>query len=43
MKLIRFWAVSKEKTGVQLTNGTKLNVSGFGSDYNEDFLGNEGI
>ena len=43
MKLIRFGAVGEEKPGVQLANGTKLDVSGFGSDYNEEFFGNEGI
>ncbi|KJD31163.1 ureidoglycolate lyase [Tamlana nanhaiensis] len=43
MKLIRFGAVGEEKPGVQLANGTKIDVSGFGQDYNEDFFGNEGI
>jgi len=43
MKLIRFGAVGQEKPGVQLANGTKIDVSAFGSDYNEDFFGNEGI
>ncbi|TXG39023.1 fumarylacetoacetate hydrolase family protein [Seonamhaeicola maritimus] len=43
MKLIRFGAVGEEKPGVQLANGTKIDVSGFGSDYNEDFFGNNGI
>ena len=43
MKLIRFGAIGHEKPGVQLANGTKINVSGFGSDYNEEFFGNGGI
>ncbi len=43
MKLIRFGDVNKEKPGVQLANGTRLDVSAFGSDYNEDFFGNNGI
>ncbi|MDG1803515.1 fumarylacetoacetate hydrolase family protein [Flavicella sp.] len=43
MKLIRFGAVGQEKPGVQLANGKKIDVSGFGSDYNEDFFGNDGI
>jgi len=43
MKLIRFGAVGQEKPGVQLANGKKIDVSGFGSDYNEDFFGNGGI
>lgn len=43
MKLIRFGAEGEEKPGVQLTNGTKIDVSAFVSDYNEEFFGNEGI
>ncbi len=43
MKLIRFGAEGAEKPGVQLANGTKIDVSAFGSDYNEDFFGNNGI
>ncbi len=43
MKLIRFGEVNKEKPGVQLANGTKIDVSGFGSDYDEAFFGNGGI
>ena len=43
MKLIRFGAIGHEKPGVQLANGTKIDVSGFGSDYNEEFFGNGGI
>jgi 2-keto-4-pentenoate hydratase/2-oxohepta-3-ene-1,7-dioic acid hydratase in catechol pathway len=43
MKLIRFGVVGEEKSGVQLANGTKLDVSAFGSDYNEAFFGNNGI
>ena len=43
MKLIRFGAVGQEKPGVQLANGTKIDVSAFGMDYNEEFFGNEGI
>ena len=43
MKLIRFGAVGEEKPGVQLANGTRIDVSAFGSDFNEDFFGNEGI
>lgn len=43
MKLIRFGAVGQEKPGVQLENGTKIDVSAFGTDYNEDFFGNDGI
>ncbi len=43
MKLIRFGAIGHEKPGVQLADGTKIDVSGFGSDYNEEFFGNGGI
>ncbi|UKM63824.1 fumarylacetoacetate hydrolase family protein [Flavobacteriaceae bacterium GSB9] len=43
MKLIRFGAVGEEKPGVQLANGTRIDVSAFGSDYNEEFFGNNGI
>ncbi|WP_296635665.1 fumarylacetoacetate hydrolase family protein [Polaribacter sp.] len=43
MKLIRFGAVGNEKPGVQLENGTKIDVSAFGTDYNEEFFGNKGI
>lgn len=43
MKLIRFGAVGQEKPGVQLANGTKIDVSAFGTDYNEEFFGNGGI
>lgn len=43
MKLIRFGAVGQEKPGVQLANGTKIDVSAFGKDYNESFFDNEGI
>jgi 2-keto-4-pentenoate hydratase/2-oxohepta-3-ene-1,7-dioic acid hydratase in catechol pathway len=43
MKLIRFGAFGKEKPGVQLEDGTRLDVSTFGMDYNEDFFGSQGI
>jgi len=43
MKLIRFGEVGKEKPGVQLENGTRLDVSVFGRDYNEDFFGTDGL
>jgi 2-keto-4-pentenoate hydratase/2-oxohepta-3-ene-1,7-dioic acid hydratase in catechol pathway len=42
MKLIRFGTINAEKPGVQLTNGIKLDVSAFTSDYNEKFFGNNG-
>lgn len=43
MKLIRFGEAGKEKPGIQLDKGTRLDVSTFGSDYNEEFFGNGGI
>tara|TARA_B100000989_G_scaffold296552_2_gene280042 strand:- start:1061 stop:1915 length:855 start_codon:yes stop_codon:yes gene_type:complete len=43
MKLIRFGAINKEKPGVLLTNGTKIDVSAFGQDYDEAFFGSNGI
>ncbi|MFI1773456.1 fumarylacetoacetate hydrolase family protein [Thalassobellus citreus] len=43
MKLIRFGDVNNEKPGVQLANGTRLDVSAFGTDYDEAFFGNNGI
>ena len=43
MKLIRFGKVESEKPGVQLDNGQKIDVSAFGSDYDEKFFGSEGL
>jgi len=43
MKLIRFGEVGKEKPGIILANGTKIDVSDFGSDYDEFFFGDNGL
>jgi 2-keto-4-pentenoate hydratase/2-oxohepta-3-ene-1,7-dioic acid hydratase in catechol pathway len=43
MKLIRFGALGKEKPGVQLENGKRLDISGFGQDYDEHFFGGDGL
>ena len=43
MRLIRFGEVGNEKPGVQLSDGRRLDVSGFGSDYGEDFFGSKGV
>lgn len=43
MKLIRFGATGYEKPGIQLENGTRIDVSAFGSDYDEIFFGSDGI
>lgn len=37
MKLIRYGEAGKEKTGIIL-NDKKYDTSGFGEDYNEQFL-----
>jgi 2-keto-4-pentenoate hydratase/2-oxohepta-3-ene-1,7-dioic acid hydratase in catechol pathway len=43
MRLIRFGKTGQEKPGIELADGTRLDVSAFGMDYNEDFFGNGGI
>lgn len=43
MKLIRFGAINEEKPGVLLAEGTKIDVSAFGQDYDEAFFGSNGI
>jgi len=42
MKLIRFGKLNREKPGVLLEDGTRLDVSAFGSDFDESFFGTEG-
>ena len=43
MKLIRFGAVGNEKPGVELNDGKRIDVSGFGQDFDQNFFGKEGI
>lgn len=43
MKLIRFGAAGKEKPGVLLSDGARLDVSASGSDYDEAFFGGSGL
>ncbi|NIJ54854.1 fumarylacetoacetate hydrolase family protein [Dyadobacter arcticus] len=43
MKLFRFGAFEQEKPGVELPDGTKLDVSAFGEDFNEKFFATDGI
>lgn len=43
MKLIRFGEAGKEKPGVQLPNGTRIDVSTFGEDYTEQFFETNGL
>ena len=43
MKLIRHGDLGKEKPGVLLNDGDRLDVSAFGSDYDEAFFSNNGL
>ncbi len=43
MKLIRFGEAGREKAGIQLPDGTRIDVSAFGSDYNEEFFAGGGL
>lgn len=43
MKLIRFGERGKEKPGLQLNDGTRIDASGLGSDYNEAFFETGGL
>jgi 2-keto-4-pentenoate hydratase/2-oxohepta-3-ene-1,7-dioic acid hydratase in catechol pathway len=43
MKLIRFGAAGKEKPGVLRQDGIRVDASGFGSDYDEEFFGGSGL
>jgi 2,4-didehydro-3-deoxy-L-rhamnonate hydrolase len=43
MKLIRFGPAGQERPGVQLPDGSRRDVSGFGSDYDEAFFGGDGL
>jgi 2-keto-4-pentenoate hydratase/2-oxohepta-3-ene-1,7-dioic acid hydratase in catechol pathway len=43
MKLIRFGAIGAEKPGIQLADGTLVDASSFGEDWNEAFFGNDGL
>ena len=43
MKLIRFGAPGAEKPGVLTPEGARLDVSGFGEDYGEDFFAGDGL
>ena len=38
MKLLRFGSVGDEKPGLQLEDGTRIDASGFGMDWNEAFF-----
>jgi 2,4-diketo-3-deoxy-L-fuconate hydrolase len=43
MKLIRFGEVGQEKPGVLRKDGKRVDVSAFGSDYDEAFFGGDGL
>lgn len=43
MKLIRFGNPEKEKPGVQLESGKRIDVSAFGEDYTEEFFASNGV
>lgn len=43
MKLIRFGIPGKEKPGIELNNGKRIDVSVFGKDYDEDFFADNGL
>src|SRR5215831_3008884 len=43
MKLIRLGEVGQEKPGILLADGTRLDASGFGSDYDEPFFAGGGL
>ena len=42
MKLIRFGENGHEKPGLELADGSRIDVSAFGEDYNELFFGSNG-
>ncbi|PWU02414.1 MAG: ureidoglycolate lyase [Bacteroidetes bacterium] len=43
MKLIRFGNSGEEKPGVELQNGKRVDISGFGEDFNEHFFETDGL
>ena len=43
MKLIRFGEAGKEKPGVQLDSGKRIDISAFGEDYTEAFFETDGL
>ena len=43
MRLIRMGEAGREKPGVVLEDGVRLDVSGFGADYDEAFFAGDGI
>jgi 2,4-diketo-3-deoxy-L-fuconate hydrolase len=43
MKLIRWSEPGREKPGILLSDGARIDASGFGADYDEAFFGNDGL
>ena len=43
MKLIRFGEAGSERPGLQLDDGTRIDASRFGGDYDETFFGGDGL
>jgi 2-keto-4-pentenoate hydratase/2-oxohepta-3-ene-1,7-dioic acid hydratase in catechol pathway len=43
MKLIRFGEAGRERPGVQLPDGARIDASQFGADYDETFFGDDGV
>jgi 2,4-diketo-3-deoxy-L-fuconate hydrolase len=43
MKLIRFGEAGRERPGLQLEDGTRIDASAFGEDYDERFFGSGGL
>jgi 2,4-diketo-3-deoxy-L-fuconate hydrolase len=43
MKLIRFGEAGRERPGLILPDGRRIDASGFGADYDEAFFGSEGL
>ncbi len=43
MKLLRHGKPTQEKPGIQIPNGTRLDVSGFGEDFDEKFFETDGL
>jgi 2,4-didehydro-3-deoxy-L-rhamnonate hydrolase len=43
MKLLRFGEFEKEKPGMELSDGKRIDVSAFGEDFNEAFFAKDGL
>jgi len=43
MKLLRFGNAGEEKPGIEKADGTRIDCSGFGQDWTEEFLENDGL